>query len=82
MKQEARKWLARGVFVALVALGTLIAGPELAMARECPYPSAGTCPPLVGWGSPGPGKTCPNACADLGWTDGGSCVVGCCVCYM
>jgi hypothetical protein len=58
MRQEARKWLARSAFVALVAIGTLIAGPRIAAARDCPFPSAGTCPPLT----PGPTGTCFSAC--------------------
>ncbi len=76
MKQEATKWFARGVFVALVAALTLVVGPHLAAARECPYPSAGTCPPLANDGS------CDFACLALNW-EGGSCTPpGCCVCWM
>jgi hypothetical protein len=79
MRQEARKWLARSAFVALVAIGTLIAGPRIAAARDCPYPSAGTCPPLEG----GPNESCGLACKSLGWVDGGSCLPNhCCVCFM
>ncbi len=80
MKQEAKKWLARMLFLGVVATGTLVAGPQIAAARDCPYPSPGTCPPLAGGPSVG---TCPDACRDLGWTDGGTCTpVGCCVCFM
>ncbi len=80
MKRTVMTWLARSAFVALVALGTLIAAPRFAVARDCPYPTAGTCPPLTlgtGLGS------CNRACQDLGWPDGGDCLpTGCCVCRM
>jgi hypothetical protein len=86
MNREAKKWLARVAFVALVAIGTLIAGPRIAAARDCAYPSAGTCPPLWGSGAPDqqqPADFCPNACAALGWIDGGTCLPNhCCVCFM
>jgi len=82
MKQEARKWLARSAFVALVAIGTLLAGPRIAAARECAYPSAGTCPPLTPLPDTGAGS-CYKACQDLGWPDGGLCLPNhCCVCFM
>jgi len=75
MKQEARKWFARGAFVAVVAAVTLVVGPHLAAARECPYPSAGTCPPLDN-------AMCEVACKAENW-EGGSCTPpGCCVCWM
>ena len=76
MKQEAKRWLARSLFVALVAAGTLIAGPRIAAARECGYPSAGTCPPLSDQDG-----SCAKACKDIGWPDGGSCVGDCCTCF-
>jgi hypothetical protein len=84
MKQEARKWLARSAFVALVAIGTLMAGPRIPQPATVPIPARERVP-RWGWGSPDtrqPDTFCPNACAAQGWTDGGSCVVGCCVCYM
>jgi len=79
MKPEAKQWLARVVFVALVAIGTLVAGPRIAAARDCPYPSAGTCPPLATEDG-----SCAAACVTLGWVDGGRCTpsTGCCVCFM
>jgi hypothetical protein len=75
MNREAKKWLARVAFVALVAIGTLMAGPRIAAARDCPFPTAGTCPPLADDGS------CDQACQSLGYEFGGQCHVGCCVCF-
>ena len=77
MKSEAKRWPARVLFVALVAVGTLVMGPRMAAARDCPFPSAGTCPPLT----PGPTGTCYSACQGLGYESGGQCHVGCCVCF-
>jgi hypothetical protein len=80
MNRRVMTWLARGAFVALVALGTLIAAPQFAPARDCPDPSPGTCPPLTTGTGPG---SCYQACLDLGWPDGGDCMGnGCCVCRM
>jgi hypothetical protein len=80
MNRTIRKWLGRGAFMALVAGAMLIVGPRYVAALDCPYPSAGTCPPLTGtdpsWG------TCSPACVAMGWTDGGGCIRGCCVCLM
>ena len=80
MTQETTRWLARTLFVALVAVGTLVAGPRIAVAQDCPYPSAGTCPPLAPWPDRGDGS-CYKACQDIGWPDGGSCLGSCCVCF-
>ena len=77
MKAEAKQWLARSLFVALVAIGTLVAGPRVAVARECGYPTAGTCPPLAD----GYLGTCYRACQDIGF-DGGTCIVSCCRCFL
>ena len=77
MKAEAKRWLARSVFVALVAIGTLVAGPSVAVANDCGYPTAGTCPPLEGKY----GGTCYYACQDIGF-DGGTCVGSCCRCFL
>lgn len=80
MKMETKRWLARILFVALVATGTLVLGPRIAAARDCVYPSAGTCPPLTPWPDTGPGS-CYQACQLAGWPNGGSCVGSCCVCF-
>jgi len=82
MKAEARKWLARAAFVALVAAGTLVAGARLNAAVPCPDPSPGTCPPLLYGQGEG---SCYEACRLMGWLDGGQCPPagsGCCVCFM
>lgn len=80
MKQETKRWLTRVLFVALVAAGTLIAAPRIAVARDCPFPSAGTCPPLSN-----SDNSCRNACVQLGYPSGGECPPsggpGCCVCF-
>ncbi len=85
MQRRVMKWLARGAYVALVALGMVVAGPQYVAAyNPCPYPSAGTCPPLTRWPDTGEGS-CYKACQDLGWPDGGRCNPGegsCCVCFM
>lgn len=80
MKTETKRWLARILFVTLVAAGTLVVGPHIAAARDCPFPSAGTCPPLVPGDKSIPG-TCGYACVQAGYPDGGQCHVGCCVCF-
>ncbi len=82
MKQQAKKWLARAAFVALVATGMFVAGPRNVAALSCPYPSAGTCPPLTRDQGP---ESCYQACRDPGWPDGGLCNPNpgsCCVCFM
>ena len=76
MKLETKPWLARILFVALVAAGTLVVGPRVATAAGCVYPSAGTCPPL----SDSDGS-CYSACQAIGWRNGGDCVGSCCVCF-
>ena len=80
MKPAAKRWLARSVFVALVAIGTLVAGPRVAVA-ECGYPSAGMCPPLESTTRPIYQSSCWLACQDIGF-DGGTCVVSCCRCFL
>lgn len=77
MKLETKRWLARSAFVALVAVGTLIAGPRIAAARDCSYPTAGTCPPLES----GYLGTCWWACKDIGF-EGGTCIGSCCRCML
>ena len=77
MKAEAKRWLARGTFVALVAIGTLVAGPRPAVAQDCTRPwDAGSCPPLATEDG-----SCAQACRDIGFPDGGTCVVSCCACF-
>lgn len=84
MKQETKRWLARIVFVALVALGTLAAGPRYAAAQAgCPDFSVGTCPPLTPYPDMGPGS-CWKACQDSLNASGGYCqqASGCCLCVF
>jgi hypothetical protein len=81
-KQDDELWLARTAFATMVAGVMLAVGPQYAAAIDCPEPNAGTCPPLEGSGSPKTGDSCPLACDELGWHDGGSCVGPCCTCFM
>lgn len=81
MTSTMKKWLVRGAMVAVAAAGAIVASAPDVAAFDCPEPSAGTCPPLSGSGPPGNGS-CPDACDDLGWHDGGSCIGGCCTCVM
>lgn len=60
----------------MVAVGTLVVGPRIAAARDCPFPSAGTCPPLANVDG-----SCAQACKDIGYEFGGQCHTGCCVCF-
>jgi hypothetical protein len=82
MRTRTMKWLARTAFATMVAGVMLAVGPQYAAAIDCPEPNAGTCPPLEGSGSPKTGDSCPLACDELGWHDGGSCVGPCCTCFM
>jgi hypothetical protein len=79
MNRSMMKWLARGAFATMVAGAMLVAGPRDLAAYDCPEPNAGTCPPLTPY--PGP-NSCDQACKDLGWQDGGTCVGPCCTCFM
>lgn len=81
MKPETKRWLARSAFVALVAIGTLVAAPRFAAGRSCPEWSAGTCPPLTEWPDTGPGS-CYQACVDLNYSAGFCRADGCCLCAL
>ncbi len=74
MNGTMKRWLARGTFVALVAVAMVVAGPRRVAAFTCPDPNAGTCPPLNN-------GTCADACRSLGYDSGGSCVATCCTCF-
>ena len=80
MKPEVKRWLARSAFVTLVAIGTLVARPRVAVARECGYPTAGTCPPLDS-NPPITVSSCYLACKDIGFY-GGTCIVSGCRCFL
>jgi hypothetical protein len=74
MRKTLIKWLARGAFAALVAGAMLVAGPQYAVANDCPEPNAGYCPPLDD-------QSCNEACLNLQY-EGGVCVGPCCTCWM
>jgi hypothetical protein len=78
MRSRMMSWLARGAFAALVAGVMLAVGPQYVAAYDCPEPSAGTCPPLEG----GPNDSCGEACKNLDFEDGGTCVGPCCTCFL
>lgn len=76
MRGKAKKWLARGVFSALVAGAMLVAGPQYAAARYCNEEwQPGTCPPLLP-------QECYDLCEEL-FGNGGTCGPGpCCNCWL
>lgn len=80
METTIRRWLARLAFAVLVAMAMLVLGPRHTAARACPDPSPGTCPPL--WDGPAHVVgTCSYWCVQMGYSDGGGCISGCCVCF-
>jgi hypothetical protein len=71
------KWLARGVFAALVAGAMLVAGPRYLMADFCDAPEQiGTCPPFNQ-------NSCHEECIlPIHGYPGGNCIGGCCTCII
>lgn len=72
------RWLARAAFVGMTGALAAMARPHPPVVQDCSLPEqVGTCPPLANGD-----HSCFDACVQADFPDGGSCVAGCCTCFL